>query len=92
MDEIIYWFKRITNITKAAIFIAAAIIAALPFIDIGTKILWITILGLILSVIARREAAKFMSKYTSKIILGYVFWVILIWAIAEVVIPLLQSS
>lgn len=91
MDEIVYWFKKITNLLKAAIYLAATVIAAIPFLAVDTKIYWIVILGLILFIIAPREAEKFISKRSRNIILGYVFWVILVMLITEVIIPTLQS-
>lgn len=92
MDEIIYWFKNIINLLKAAIYLAATIIAALPFLAIDTKIYLIVILGLILFIIAPREAEKLISKRSSKVIKGYVTWVIIIMLITEVLIPTLQSG
>ncbi len=91
MDEIIETFKSVINWIRTAIYIAAGIIAALPFIDIGTKICLIVILGLILFIVAPRKASRFISKRTEKIIIGYVTWVVLIALITEVLIPTLQS-
>ncbi len=91
MDEFFDWIKRIINILKAAIYVAATIIAVLPFIEIGTKIYWIIILGLILCIIAPIEADKFIVKRVRKVILSYLTWVILITLITEVLIPSLQS-
>ena len=91
MDEIIEAFKKVFNWIRAAIYIAATIIAALPFIEIGDKIYLIVILGLILFIVAPREAGEFISKRTQKVIIGYVTWVIIITLIAEVLIPMLKS-
>lgn len=92
MDDIIEWFKRIINILKGAIYVAATIIAALPFIEIGTKISWIFILGLILSIIAPMEADKFIINRARKVIYSYVCLVIIVTLISEVLIPTLLSS
>lgn len=92
MDEIINWFKKIINLLKAAIYLAATIIAAIPFLEVDTKIYWIVILGLILFIIAPKEAAKFIPKRSRRIILSYVFWVILVMLITEIIIPALQST
>jgi hypothetical protein len=91
MDDIIEWFKRIINILKGAIYVAATIIAALPFIEIDTKIYWIVILGLILFIIAPIEADKFIIKRVRNIIYSYVVWVLIVTLITEVLIPTLQS-
>ena len=48
MNDIIEAFKRIINWIRAAIYVAATIIAALPFIEIGDKIYMIVILGLMM--------------------------------------------
>lgn len=91
MNDIIEAFKRIINWIRAAIYVAATIIAALPFIEIGDKIYMIVILGLILFIVAPRETGRFISKRTEKIIMGYVTWVILITLITEVLLPTLKS-
>jgi len=91
MNDIFETLKRIINWIRAAIYIAAGIIAAVPFVDIDTKIYWIVILGLILFVFAPREAGRFISKRTEKILIGYVTWVVLITLITEVLIPTLRS-
>jgi len=91
MDEIIERLKRIINALKAAIYVAATIIAALPFIKIDTKIYWIVILGLILLIIAPIEADRFIIKRVRNVIYSYVTWVIIITLITEVLIPSLQS-
>lgn len=91
MDDIIETFKRVINWIRTAIYVAAGIIAALPFIEIGTKIYLIVILGLILFIVAPREAGRFISRRAEKIIMSYVAWVILITLITEVLIPTLKS-
>ena len=91
MDEIVYWFKKIVKLLKEAIFLVATIIAVVPFLDIGTKIFWIVILGIILFVIAPSKAGIFISTRSRKIIYGYVIWIIIVTLITEVLIPSLQS-
>lgn len=90
MDEIIETFKSVINWIRTTIYVAAGIIAALPFIDIDTKIFLVVILGLILFIVAPRKAERFISKRTVKIIIGYVTWVVLITLITEVLIPTLR--
>lgn len=92
MDDIIEWFKRIINILKGAIYLAATIIAALPFIEIGTKVSCILILGLILFIIAPIEADKFIINRVRNVILSYVGWMIIVTLITEGLIPTLQST
>lgn len=87
MDEIVDWFKKTIKLLKEAIFLVATIIAVVPFLDIGIKIFWILVLGIILFVIAPSKAGIFISTRSRKIIYGYVTWVIIVTLITEVLIP-----
>lgn len=91
MDDIVETFKKVINWIRAAIYVAAGIISALPFIEVGDKVYMIVILGLILFIVAPKEAGRFISTRAQRVIIGYMVFVIIVTVISEVLIPTLKS-